>query len=296
MKLRHRFALSLVLTAAIAACGGGGGGGGNNGNNGADNGGGIGAVTVPSCASSDTAQGWLTDYKNTSTLLAYDQPDQGCVKGTLTGSTLTFDNYTGSEAPVFLTRNNILAMIGATALASSTGTAPKFSFYIDPPANNQAAVDSTIDLAITLGTDSKLDANEIQVLITGLAVVTQLENNELVIRTKGVQSVSVNAYRNNYNTPIPIPLTFSNDLIAGTTTVLDGVTRRMAMTVEAFGLLTKINNDPNTSGLLKVLTDAGYPAVGDYTFSIQKTNLSNWPLKTTNGDPINTLSIGLPIN
>lgn len=298
MKLSTRLAWSLALAVALAGCGGGGGGGGKADNNGGGNGGGgIVAVTVPNCAVTDTTQGWLTDYKNTSNPLAYNQAVQGCVVGAYNTPTLAFPNTS-----VLLTRDNIRAMIGAPS--STTGTAPTFSFYIETPALNLTATRSTIELGITKGTDATRDKGVDSQVMIHLNVVTQLENNKLVIRSDGSQIVNVNAFTSGNNTDIPdIPngnkpfqLTFSNDLIAAATNTAGG----MVLTVNAFGLLTKIydlaqQNDPDASGLLLGLTALGYPTAGNYTFSIKQTGGASLPLKTVAQQAINNLSIGLPI-
>jgi hypothetical protein len=294
MKLAKHLAWSLIWAAAVAGCGGGGGGGGA-GN--ADSGGSGGTLTVPVCATSNTSQGWLTDYKNTSNPLAYNQAVQGCVAGAYSTPTLAFPNTS-----VLLTRDNIRAMIGSPS--STTGTAPTFSFYIQTPAPNLTATRSTIELAITKGTDATRDKGVDSQVMINLNVVTQLENNKLVIRSDGSQIVNVNAFTSGNTTDIPdilngsnpFQLTFGNDLIATASNTAGG----MVLTVNAFGLLTKIydlaqQNDPDASGLLLGLTVLQYPTAGDYTFSIQKSSGADLPLKTINGDQINKLSIGLPI-
>jgi hypothetical protein len=291
MKLSIRLAWSLAVAAAIAGCGGGGGGGdtppaGNGG-------GGITAVTVPACATSDTTQGWLTDYRNTVNPLTFDQMAQGCVTGAYSAlpQMLVFP-----ITSVTLTGDNIRAMIGT--IPSKTGTAPTFSFYIATPSPSLPSTDSVIELAITKGTDKiRTKGLESQVMIT-LNVVTKMEGNQLVIRSNESLPVYVNAFTSGNNTDTPdirIPLTFTNDLIASSTATSGGT----VLTVEAFGLLTKIHNDPNASGLFTFLP-AGYPTVGDYTFSITKTGGTDLPLKTFGQLPIdqktiNSLSIGLPI-
>jgi hypothetical protein len=249
------------------------------------------------CAASNTSQGWLTDYKNTSNPLAYNQAVQGCVAGAYSTPTLAFPNTS-----VLLTRDNIRAMIGSPS--STTGTAPTFSFYIQTPAPNLTATRSTIELAITKGTDATRDKGVDSQVMINLNVVTQLENNKLVIRSDGSQIVNVNAFTSGNTTDIPdilngsnpFQLTFGNDLIATASNTAGG----MVLTVNAFGLLTKIydlaqQNDPDASGLLLGLTVLQYPTAGDYTFSIQKSSGADLPLKTINGDQINKLSIGLPI-
>lgn len=294
MKLAKHLAWSLVWAAALAGCGGGGGGGGA-GN--ADSGGAGGTLTVPACAASDTTQGWLTDYTNTSNPLAYNQAVQGCVAGAYNTPALAFPNTS-----VLLTRDNIRAMIGSPS--STTGTAPTFSFYIKPPAPDLPATRSTIELAITKGTDAtRAKGVDSQVMIN-LNVVTQLENNQLVIRSDGSQIVNVNAFTSGNTTDIPdilngsnpFQLTFGNDLIATASNTAGG----MVLTVNAFGLLTKIydlaqQNDPDAVDLLLGLTLLEYPTAGNYTFSIKKTAGSDLPLKTLAQQAINALSIGLPI-
>ena len=182
MKLAKHLAWSLIWAAAVAGCGGGGGGGGA-GN--ADSGGSGGTLTVPVCAASNTSQGWLTDYRNTSNPLAYNQAVQGCVAGAYSTPTLAFPNTS-----VLLTRDNIRAMIGSPS--STTGTAPTFSFYIQTPAPNLTATRSTIELAITKGTDATRDKGVDSQVMINLNVVTQLENNKLVIRSDGSQRRSEN--------------------------------------------------------------------------------------------------------
>jgi hypothetical protein len=180
------------------------------------------------------------------------------------------------------------------------GNPPTFAFFVQSPSPSLSATYSTIDLAITKGTDATRLPGESQVQIT-LEVVTQLEGKELVMRSAGSQTINVNAITSDnssiLNGSIPYKISFTtNDVIARTTSTSSG----MVLTINAFGLLTKIYDsaqagDLDAQTLLFALNLGQYPTAGDYTFSIQKSSGADLPLKTINGGQINNLSIGLPI-
>ncbi|MGV0983875.1 MAG: hypothetical protein ACOYB2_04950 [Limnohabitans sp.] len=288
MKLTNHLAWSIALAAVVAGCGGGGGG------SAASAGSGGSSYSVPACAT-NTSKGWLTDYTNTpGNPKKYDQAVQGCVDGLYTGQALNFPNTT-----VFLTGNNIKAMVDASNQLTD-GNAPTFAFYIDTPSPSLPATNSTIELAITKGVDSIRVPGESQVQIT-LAVVTQLEGSDLVMRSGSSQTVDVNAITSD-NTNIlnganPFHIAFTgSDVIARASSAPGG----MVLTINAFGLLTKIYDsaqagDLDAQTLLLALNLGQYPTAGNYTFSIKKTAGSDLPLKTVAHQQINSLSIGLPI-
>ena len=183
------------------------------------------------------------------------------------------------------------------------GNAPTFAFYIDTPSPSLLATNSTIELAITKGVDSIRVPGESQVQIT-LAVVTQLEGSDLVMRSGSSQTVDVNAITsdntsilNEANGANPFRITFTgSDVIARASSAPGG----MVLTINAFGLLTKIYDsaqagDLDAQTLLLALNLGQYPTAGNYTFSIKKTAGSDLPLKTVAHQQINSLSIGLPI-
>jgi hypothetical protein len=226
-------------------------------------------ITAPACVTS-TSIGWLTDYRlNANTPNLFNQAFDDCVAGQFNAAT---NRFSFPNTTVRLTRDNIRALVDGDA--GTTGRAPNFSLIIGNNSSLEGSQTGKVAIALTKANSSS------QVTVTVDVEILKL-NNELTIRAQNKNNVNVNVVTGLVQ--ITPTINFSTaDVIASTSSG----TGNMVLNINVLGLLTKLD------GLLGMTS---YPTAGDYTITITNNDAQDWPFKTVDGNPINSISIGLPI-
>ncbi|OYU32302.1 MAG: hypothetical protein CFE39_04235 [Comamonadaceae bacterium PBBC2] len=223
-------------------------------------------ITAPACVTS-TSIGWLTDYRlNANTPNLFNQAFDDCVPGQFNVATkrFSFPNTT-----VRLTRDNIRALVDGNA--NTSGRAPNFSLIVGNDSGLEGSQTGKVAIALTKANSSS------QVTVTLDVEILKL-NNKLTIRAQNKNNVTVNVVTG--LGPITKTIDFSPEDVIASTSMGTG---NMVLNINVLGLLTKLD------GLLN------YPTTGDYTITITNNDGQDWPFKTMDGNPINSISIGLPI-
>lgn len=226
-------------------------------------------ITAPACVTS-TSIGWLTDYRlNDNTPNLFNQAFDDCVAGqfSVANKRFSFPNTT-----VRLTRDNIRALVDGNA--DTSGRAPNFSLIIGNNSSLEGSQTGKVAIALTKANSSS------QVTVTVDVEILKL-NNELTIRAQNKNKVAVNVVTG-LGSMTPTINFLTADVIASTSSG----NGNMVLNINVLGLLTKLD------GLLGITS---YPTAGDYTITITNNDGQDWPFKTVDDNPINSISIGLPI-
>ena len=225
----------------------------------------------------------LTDYldnPNTSGTADYTQANPSSVTG-------SFDSTSGllnlGSAALKVTRGNLLHI--SDGKPETVGNAPLLSLPMGAVPSGEAKR-ATLQIALTRGLDSVKADGESQVSVLLNVDMLNVGNQWVVRATPQTANVQISSSLTNY-VPIGLPFDFdNNDLIASTS----GSGDSLQLNVNAFALLTKLNNSSLGSSLGSVLGN------GTYTLSIQQQSGDALPLLSRTGQALDGLALTLTVD